>query len=45
MAYQKDERHIGSQGRERDTRKTPGKGPKMPPMGAKRKIAPRKRPA
>jgi len=34
-----------SQSGARDARKTPGKGVKLPPMGAKRKMAPKKRPA
>lgn len=38
MAYQKDERHLGSQSGARDVRKTPGKASKPPPMGGKRKI-------
>ena len=44
MAYQKDERHIGSQSNAKDVRKTPGKVSKATPMGTKRKLAPKKRP-
>jgi len=43
MRHKKDGKT--SESGERDTRKTPGKGAKLPPMGAKRKIAPKKRPA
>jgi hypothetical protein len=38
VGYRDHHKSEGSQGPERDTRKTPGKGAKLPPMGAKRKI-------
>jgi hypothetical protein len=34
----REAKDIGSQSGARDVRKTPGKGAKLPPMGAKRKI-------